>query len=617
MCGIAGWVDWDGDLSGEIGILNAMTEKLTSRGPDSRGVWLSPHAALGHRRLVVIDPRGGGQPMSRYKGEHPCVISYNGELYNAPELRRELQSRGHIFMTHNSDTEVLLTSYLEWGTGCLQYLDGIFAFAVWDEKEQRLFMARDRLGVKPLFYVQRGKGLLFASEPKALLAHPLVQPEVDSEGLAEVFLIGPARTPGHGVYRGMKELKPGHYLLYDRRGVETYSYWALQSRPHEENCCETAHRVAELLSEAVRRQLVSDVPVCVLLSGGLDSSALAAFAVGAYRDNGQGPLHTYSVDYLENERYFRAGRFQPDADAPWVERVSRYLGTAHRTVLIDVPELFEALEAAVLARDLPGMADVDSSLYLFCREIKKEATVALSGEAADEVFGGYPWFHNGEDLNAGTFPWIRCLEERLQLLSRELQQVLDAKDYVASRYAETLSAVPQKEGESPVEARRRELFFLNMTWFMNTLLDRKDRMSMACGLEVRVPFCDHRLVEYAWNIPWEIKTCGGRPKGILRRALSGVLPGEVLCRRKSPYPKTHHPAYMAVVTKKLLEILDDRNSPLQPLVDSAALRSLVMRGEGEGQFEVPWFGQLMGRAQLFAYFIQVEAWLRRYGVRLV
>ncbi|PKM78935.1 MAG: asparagine synthetase B, partial [Firmicutes bacterium HGW-Firmicutes-13] len=381
---------------------------------------------------------------------------------------------------------------------------------------------------------------------------------------------------------------------------------------HQEDLEDTAVKVCRLLKDIVERQLVSDVPVCTLLSGGLDSSALTAFAADAFKREGMGPIYTYSIDYSDNESHFQANHFQPDSDSLWVDFVSGFLGTCHHKIVVDIPELAEALTEAVRAKDLPGMADIDSSLYLFCREIKKEATVALSGEAADEIFGGYPWFHDEDVLREGTFPWIRSLNKRLSLLSPELIKYIRPEEYMEARYRETLAEVPRLPGEDPLEARRREMFYLNMMWFMTTLLDRKDRMSMAHGLEVRVPFCDHRLVEYIWNVPWKIKMCDNQVKGILRRALVGILPTEILSRRKSPYPKTHHPEYMSAVKKSLLEILRDYNSPLLPLIDADAVLSMI--DSKKIVFSRPWFGQLMADAQYFAYLIQVDAWLREYRV---
>lgn len=612
MCGITGWIDWEDDLTGKDVILELMVEKLSRRGPDASGAWLSKSAAIGHRRLVVVDPKGGAQPMTRRRGGSVYTITYNGELYNTLELRRELETRGCVFLTRNSDTEVLLMAYIEWGPACVERLNGIYAFAVWSEADQSLFLARDRLGVKPLFYAQRGSSFIFGSEIKAILAHPAVSAEVDAGGLAEIFVMGPSRTPGHGVYRDVHELRPGSCLQVDRKGIHMRRYWALDSRPHNDGLDETVVRVRELFTDTVERQLVSDVPVCAFLSGGLDSSAITAIAGKSFKRDGTGVLHTYSIDYTGNERYFRPDYFQPDSDAQWAGRVSDFLGTNHHVIEIGNVEMAEALTAATLANDLPGMADVDSSLLLFCREVKKNHTVALSGESADEIFGGYPWFHNKDALGSDTFPWIRLMREKMRFFSPELVELLKPEEYIKERYNEALAEVPRLYGEGSIEARMREIFYLNITRFMQTLLDRKDRMSMAVGLEVRVPFCDHRLVEYVWNIPWEMKSCDYMAKGILRRALAGLLPTDVLARKKSPFPKTHSPEYLDSVRGRVLGLLDDPGSPLLPLINSDAVRSLAESGGVE--FDRPWFGQLMRGPQFLAYLIQVDVWLRHYRV---
>jgi len=613
MCGITGWVDFQRDLRTEKETIEKMTETLSKRGPDDTNVWFAPHAAFGHKRLVVVDPSGGVQPMTRIKNNQQYTISYNGELYNTEDLRKELLKRGYQFQGH-SDTEVLLTAYMEWEEECLQHLNGIFAFAIWDENHQRLFLARDRLGVKPLFYRHGGNSFIFGSELKAILANPEVNVEIDREGLAEVFGLGPSRSPGHGVFKGFNELRPAHALVFSRDGLKIWRYWNVKSEVHTDSLDETVEKVRFLLTDAVTRQLVSDVPVCTFLSGGVDSSAITAIAAKAFAREGKGPLHTYSIDYEENDKYFKANDFQPNADGPWIEKMSNAFGTIHHRCVISQDDLAHYLTEAVIVRDMPGMADIDSSLLWFCQKIKENFVVSLSGECADEIFGGYPWFHRPDDLAREGFPWMRSTEARAALFKDYWKKKLNLKEYVNQRFKETIHEVPRLEGENHLEAKRRELFYLNMIWFMTTLLDRKDRMSMGASLEVRVPFADHRLVEYVWNIPWEMKMYGNREKGILRRALEGILPDEVLYRKKSPYPKTHHPHYTKLVKKWLQEILTDKNSILYEFFDMSKLQKIV---ETEGNmFRVPWFGQLMTGPQLLAYLGQVHVWFKHYGISI-
>ncbi|MDA8344506.1 MAG: asparagine synthase (glutamine-hydrolyzing) [Thermaerobacter sp.] len=612
MCGIAGWVDWRRDLRQEAATLERMAAAMAPRGPDDAGLWLSTNVAFAHRRLIVVDPAGGAQPMHKQYGTRRFVITYNGELYNTEDLRRDLLARGYRFDGH-SDTEVLLAAYAHWGEACLSHLNGIFAFAIWNEAEETLFLARDRLGVKPLFYAERPDAFLYASELKGLLANPLVPAELDRDGLSEAFLMAPSRTPGHGVFRGVKELRPGWSIRVTRRGSRLHRYWALEAHEHLDSAEETAARVRFLLRDAVERQLISDVPISTLLSGGLDSSAVTAFAAEGLKAQGRDALRTYSVEFAEMDRHFRPTAFQKSLDGPWVQRVSELFATDHRRVVLDTPELVHYLGAALQARDLPGMADVDTSLLLFCRDVRRGATVALSGESADEVFGGYPWFYREDALAAHTFPWALRQRDRVALLNPEFAAWLEPEQYVANRYEQALAEVPSLPGEDPTEARMRELLYLNITRFLPTLLDRKDRMSMATGLEVRVPFCDHRLVEYTYNIPWALKTYGGHPKGILREALRGILPDDVLYRPKSPYPSTPNPTYLSAMRSQALEVLSDPGSPLSAYLNRTAIERLAR--EEQDPFALPWFSQLMGLAQWFSYVVQLDLWLRSYRIR--
>lgn len=613
MCGITGWIDYRKDLTQAHGTVQKMTETLAKRGPDDTNMWLTPHAAFGHKRLVVVDPVAGVQPMTRKKGDYTYTICYNGELYNTEDIRKELYQLGYRFQGH-SDTEVLLTAYMEWEEECLSRLNGIFAFAIWDEKKQELFAARDRLGVKPLFYKEQGSGLLFGSELKAILAHPEVKTEIGLDGLAEVFGLGPSRTPGHGVFIGINELRPAHALKFSKDGLKKWRYWNVKSEVHTDSVEETADKISSLFKDAVTRQLVSDVPVCTFLSGGVDSSAITAIASNHFNEVGKGPLHTYSIDYEGNDKFFKANEFQPNSDGYWIKQMTDSFGTIHHSSVIGQEELADYLKEAVLVRDTPGMADVDSSLLWFCREIKKDFVVSLSGECADEIFGGYPWFHRKEDLEREGFPWMRSVDEREGLLKDAWSKKLNIRDYVLTKYEETVQETPKLEGENALEAKRRQLFYLNMIWFMTTLLDRKDRMSMGASLEVRVPFADHRLVEYVWNIPWDMKMYGNREKGLLRKALEGVLPEEVLYRKKSPYPKTHNPAYTKAVKNWLNERLENKDSILYEILKAEQLKDIV---DSDGKaFQVPWFGQLMTGPQLLAYFAQIDYWFEEYGINI-
>jgi asparagine synthase (glutamine-hydrolysing) len=608
MCGITGWVTRNGDLRGNRHVLEKMAACLAKRGPDAGDYFISKKALLGHRRLIVVDPEGGGQPMTRVWHGRSCTVVYNGELYNTEEIREELMERGYFFKSY-SDTEVLLTAYMEWGPQCLKRFNGIYAFGIWDEERSRLFLARDPLGVKPLFYAIRDESLLFGSEIKSLLANPLVKPVVDERGIAEIFALGPARIPGSGVFKGIEELPPACCLTYDTEGVKRWEYWHLKAEEHKESLEDTAEHVRELLVDAVKGQLVADVPVCTFLSGGLDSSAISSIAARHIKYSGR--LNTYAIDYEDNDKYFKADEYQPDSDGAWARRVSDYIGSCHHEVKLNNLELRDALSDAVLANDLPGMADVDSSLYLFCREVRKNATVAISGECSDEIFGGYPWFRRQEDINADTFPWSKAVNERKKLIAPDLRKT-DIEGLVQQQYTDTLKKVPRLEGESSEAVRMRELYFLNIKWFMMTLLNRKDRMSMSNSLEVRVPFADYRLVEYLYNVPWEMKYCDNIEKGLLRKALKGLLPEDALYRRKSPYPKTHSPEYTEAVKATMRAILEDKSSRIHGLLDEKAVSQLVETG-GES-FKKPWYGQLMKGPQLIAYLIQLETWLREYNV---
>ena len=608
MCGIAGWIDYNDDLEQYGAIIAEMGRRISHRGPDAAGEYYDRGCRLAHRRLSVIDPENGAQPMTYAQ----YTIVYNGELYNTDDLRRRLKNLGHTFDTR-SDTEVLLKSYAEWGDSCLGELNGIYAFAVWDSRTRRLFLARDRAGVKPLFYHLYNGGIVFASEIKALLANPHCKPVLGIEGAASLMLLGPARKGGLGVFDGIEELRPGECAKFTEDAFTKRLYWQLKAAPHTESLAETEEHLTFLIKDSVERQLVSDVPLCTFLSGGLDSSLISAIAAEKYRRSGE-RLSTWSIDYKDNRKNFVASSFQPDEDAPWIVKMSEFIGSDHTNVVIDSPALADALVPSMLARDLPGMADVDSSLYLFCGEVKKRFTVAVSGECADEIFGGYPWYHKPELLFAEGFPWARSTEKRASLLRPDIAAKTDPAEYVRSCADATVRGMSFIEGESREDTARRRMFLLNFYWFMQTLLDRKDRCSMAHGLEVRVPFCDHRIAEYAYNIPWEMKSVGGREKGLVRRIAERYMPKDVAWRKKSPYPKTHNPSYAKLVFERFREAASQPDFRLPCILDGGKISDLIST-EGRS-FSENWYGQLMTTPQMFAYLLQLEQWLRIYDPQI-
>ena len=609
MCGIGGFVDYERDARRGGPILHGMKRTLTPRGPDAEGTYFDEDAALVHRRLIVIDPEGGKQPM--HSPDRNTIIIYNGELYNTPELRTELMSRGHEFVGH-SDTEVLLHAYLEWKTDAFSRLNGIFAFAIWEKRERRLTLCRDRLGVKPLFFAPIRNGLTFGSTIDTVLCHPEIEPALDEDGLRTLLLLGPARPPESGVFRQIKSLLPGHFAVLTPENFTDHVYWQLEAHEHEDDLPTTIERTHTLICDAARRQLVSDVPLACFLSGGLDSSILSMLAAKDYAARGE-TLHTWSVDYRDNDKYFTKSIFQPNSDDSYIDQMVDFLGTHHHRVVLEPEALCAALLPATDARALPGMADVDSSLLLFCAAVKRGGTtVCLSGECADELFGGYPWYHREEILFEDTFPWSRSVGLRLGLLTPDA--VRNGEEFVRQHYRDTCDRAPKLSSDGKKAARMREMFVLNLDWFMATLLDRKDRMSMYSGLEVRVPFCDHRIVEYAYNMPWDFKSLEGREKGIVRRAFADELPKEIVYRKKSPYPKTFHPVYTRLCADYVRRIFEDNTSVAASLFDRNAVQKLMQRPESLAE---PWFGQLMRTPQIFAYIIQLDRWFRHYHVKIV
>lgn len=615
MCGISGFCNFDQDYLMKKPLweerLTNMRQTLSHRGNDSSGLYLSSHAGLSHARLSIRDLSNGTQPMVRTHQDRTCAIAYNGEIYNTEELIPELTRAGYTFES-SSDTEVILYAYMHYGTDFVLRLNGIFSFAIWDAQKEMLLLYRDRVGIKPNFYAVTDHTLLFASEPKALFAYPGFSPSITLKSLQEILAIGPARTPGCGVFQNVFEVLPGHYLTFTRDGLKQHPYWDLTSAPHTDSYHDTVAKVSMLVRDAVRRQMISDVPVCTFLSGGIDSSIVTAIASEQLRRQGE-QLHTFSFDFTENEKYFQSNAFQPERDLPYVNLMKERLGTSHTYLECAPSTLVDTLETAVDAKDLPGMTDVDASLLYFCSLVAKHNKVALTGECADEIFGGYPWFYRKELLERDGFPWAADMSARTVFLDEELCTSLDLTAYSHARYEDTLARVPLLAGETGEEKKRRQVAYLNIKWFMQTLLDRMDRTSMYSGLEARVPFADHRIMEYVFNVPWEMKYRNGVEKTLLRDACADLLPPELLHRKKSPYPKTYHPEYETRLAERLLAIINNPNAPLTPLIDKKKAQVFIASHKELGR---PWFGQLMAGPQLMAYFIQINYWMEKYHLSI-
>ncbi|MBI0424489.1 asparagine synthase (glutamine-hydrolyzing) [Acinetobacter sp. ACIN00229] len=612
MCGIAGWLSFSRDLNNEAKTICRMVQTMMNRGPDEEGIWINGPIALGHRRLSIIDLAGGKQPMVDLVDDNNKVaLIYTGEIYNFQELRAELISRGHVFNT-KSDTEVVLKSYVEWGIDFVDKLNGMYAFAIWDDRIRSLFLVRDRMGVKPLYYYPTADGVLFGSEPKAILANDLAKSVVKADGLREIFEM--VKTPEHGIFHGMHEIRPGQFLKIDSSGIQKFQYWKLEAIEHTDDLETTIGTTRDLLEDIVSKQIVSDVPLCSLLSGGLDSSIITSLASKKLLNGGHENIRSFSLDFVNHGSGFVSDSVRGTPDAPFVKDLVDMIGSSHKEILIDSKDMADShlREKIIRALDLPPAfwGDMWPSLYKLFEEVKRNSTVALSGESADEVFGGYRWFHDPEAINSTTFPWLTSVTAKYfdgkTLFSNDLLKKLDLDDFVQDSYSQALAESPILSNESLVDKRMRQMSYVNLTRFVQTLLDRKDRMSMAVGLEVRVPFCDHRLVQYAFNIPWQMKSFDGREKSILRAATKDILPESISQRVKSPYPSTQDPSYEKALRQGIEAIINDSNAPVYGLLEKHNVNQLLQKNLGSSSPMYDRMGMELA--------IGLNSWLKQYRV---
>lgn len=607
MSSICTIIDFENKENLSLKTVSEMGETMKRRGPDQSGVCSCGFSVCHSNRLAVQDREQGTQPMSaEWQGKKYTII-YNGEIYNGDELRQTLSKHGITFKT-GCDTETVLYTYIIFGEKCPEMLVGFFSFCVIDEGEQRVFVARDRLGVKPLFYTKLGSSYIIASEIKAILAHPKMKARLSYEGLWQLLFMSPVTVSGSGVFDDVFELKPAHCGFISKNGFEVRRYWGLKAERWSGSAEEAAKETERLFTEIVKSQLKSDVPLAVLLSGGLDSSVVTAVAAAEFKKRGE-PLSTYSFEYEGNKESFKSSVFQPQGDDEYALYLADYLGTNHSVLTADNITVADKLFAAVDARDIPGQADIDSSLLHFCGEIKNNHTVVLSGECSDEIFGGYPWFYRPEMLYRDFFPWVHDPFVRANLFSDEFTKRDEGFAFVSSIYKNALAECPLFEDESEDMKTARRATWLSVNYFGAGLLERKDRMSMYSAVEARVPFADHRLLGFVYNVPWSIKFKNRREKALLRAAMSDWLPEKILYRKKSPYPKTHSPLYEKAVRERLEQRIS-RGGILSEYINPEKLKAVT---EGTGG---TWFGQLMSTPQLMAWLVQFDYWFEHYNVDL-
>ena len=558
--------------------------------------------------LMSAGPGESEQPEELNLSGRHFVLAFCGRLRHADKLRQELDGLDHM-EEKASHPDLVLRSYAQWGTDCVEHLSGSFAFALWDERQQQLFLARDQLGTQTLFYTVWQGALLFASELKTILAYPGFPAAIDRTGAAELLLIGPGRTPGCGVFRNVSELEPGCCALWKNGQLHINRYWKLTDGPHTLDFEQTAAQIRDIVTDAIRQQMEPE-HMGAFLSGGLDSSIVCSVCAEVLAKQGR-KLDTFSVDYRNNDRYFTPGKFQPTSDSDFMGILEQALHTNAHRIILTSEQLEQGIEDAVIARDLPGMGDVDISLLQFSREIRKYVSVILSGECADELFGGYPWYRDPEIRNRAGFPWAQSTDNRAALLQPDLADSLDAREYIRSRYEQTVAEADILPDTPDLERRMKEMMNLNVRWFMQTLLERNRTMSSFHGLEIRSPFCDHQLAELLYRIPWDMKDYRGYEKGLLRHAMADRLPQAILLRKKSPYPKTHDPEFLRLMQRRIERLTEDASTPLWSLIRPEAARELAHQ-----ELDWPFYGQLMRTPQTLCYLLELDFWLRHYRVEL-
>ncbi|HSR24097.1 MAG TPA: asparagine synthase-related protein, partial [Candidatus Eisenbacteria bacterium] len=497
-------------------------------------------------------------------GERGHVVALlDGPVYNGAELAG----------APASGAAALLAGYLAEGPSVISRANGAFAAAIWDGARKELLLARDRLGTRPLLYALVPGGAVFASQARAVLASAAVEAAIDEDGARQ--LLGRQRTIGATVWRGLSEVRPGELVTVCRTGCSARRYWRLEPRPHVHDARKTVSTVRELLEDVLRLQVDGDEPASSLLSGGIDSSAVAAVADLECRRRGTAPIRTYSVGFLGSDESFRPDELRPTLDAPYARLAAEHLGAAHTEAVIDSVELCEQASRSLILQlyDRPPVQeDYAGSLLRLYAETGRSSASILSGELADEQFR-----YEGQNMDADCFPWHVALGgvPPFSILRRDLEQRLGLDEFYRRQYAEALAeSALVEDGDRGRMARR--FTYLHLTRYSPVLLERQDRMSAAAGVDVRMPFGDHRLIEYVFNVPEDIRLFdGGRSKSVLRAAVADLLPREILERPSSQHPVPRGDAYDDVIAEEFRALAGQRSAPIMEIADPARMAWLT------------------------------------------
>ena len=594
-----------------IRVIHDMSQALIHRGPDEQSFYYFPHGAFNHNYLLAGYIPGTFphkmQPVTIKHQGNSYTLLFDGFISNPEFLAMELETR-QISTKEMSIEELLLHFYLVKGIDFIKQLRGAFALAIYNEGEKELYLFRDALGLRPLFYTPKAGALIFASEIKGLFPYPGIDAVLDKNGLTELLALGPARKPGSAIFKNIFEVKPGHYLTYNRDGLKDHTFHSFEIREHRDNYEDTMEHITYLLNQSVDGLKASVMPICSLLSGGLDSSIVTA----KLSDDSDGSLATYSLEFDNSRQHFKANAFQPALDAPFVQEMATHLGTKHTIYTCNNQIQLDYLKKSILAHDLPTMADVDSSYLYFCERVGKQHKIVFTGECADEIFCGYPWYHNS-DSDIKTFPWSFDIAPRLSLLNDDFISTLKLNDCIQNAYQDSCSEIGLDGQNTPADMLHHKTFHLTIRYFMQTLVNRGDRATAINSMDARVPFAHQELTEYLFNVPFEMKAKNGERKHLLRKYATGILPETVRTRKKSPYPKTYDPGYETLVNQELLRALSKSDCPLHAFVDKNKAETFCRQMKDLGR---PWYGQLMAGPQLAAYYLQILYWLETYKINL-